>query len=84
MKRKETKPSGSAGVDVVTKWRIDEDRTAKRRGIEEMVSNRDTSSDTSTYLGDEVYTPWMLWSAATLEEDEAHNSVALIEREDDT
>jgi hypothetical protein len=48
MKRKETTPGGSAGVHVVPEWSTDKDRPTKRHGIEEMVSSRDTSSDTST------------------------------------
>jgi hypothetical protein len=70
------------GVDVVPEWSTDEDRPAKRHGIEEMVSSRDTSSDTSTDLGDEVHPLWLLWSVTTLEEDEVQSSGALIRRED--
>jgi hypothetical protein len=54
----------------------------KRCCVEEMMSSRDTSSENSTDLGDEVCTPCILWSDATLEEDETHSSGMLIERED--
>jgi hypothetical protein len=67
MKRKGTKPSGSVGVHAVPEWSTNEHRLVKRHGIEEMVSNRDMSSDTSMDLGDEVYTPWLFQSVATLE-----------------
>jgi hypothetical protein len=71
MKRKETTPSGSVGEYVLPEWITNEDRPTKRRGIEDMVSSRDTSGDKILGLGDKVYTPWLLWSATTLEEDEA-------------
>jgi hypothetical protein len=70
------------GEYVVPEWSTDEDRPTKRCGIEDMVSSRDTNSDTSMGLGDEVHTPWLLQSVATLEEDEAQSSGALIRRED--
>jgi hypothetical protein len=57
MKRKEIAPSGSGGVDSMMEWSIEENRTKKRCGIEDIMSSRDTSSDTSTYLGDEVCAP---------------------------
>jgi hypothetical protein len=60
IEEKRTTPCGSAKEYVVPKWIINEDRPAKRCGIEDMVSSMDTSSDTSTNLGDEVNTPW-LW-----------------------
>jgi hypothetical protein len=84
MKIKETTPNGSVRVDVVPEWSTDEDRPAKGHGKEEMVSSRDTSSDTSIDLGDKVNTPWILWSVATLEKYEAQNSGVLIRREDGT
>jgi hypothetical protein len=82
MKRKEITPSGSVGVDVVPKWSADEGRPMKRHGVEEMVSSRDTSSETSMDLGDEVHPLWILQSATTLEEDGVQRSGALIRRED--
>jgi hypothetical protein len=81
MKRNEIAPRDSAGVYVMPAWIMDEDRPAKRHGIEEMVSSGDASSDTSTDLGDEVLTPWILRSAATLEEYEAQSCGALIRRD---
>jgi hypothetical protein len=60
MKRKGTTPGSSVEEYVVPEWSTDEDRPTKRHGIEDMVSSRDTSSDTSKGLGDEVHTPWLL------------------------
>jgi hypothetical protein len=57
---------------------MDEDMLAKRSGIEDKVSSRDTSSDTSKGLGNKVDTPWMLHSFTTLEEYEAQSSGAMI------
>jgi hypothetical protein len=51
----------------VLEWIINNDRPIKRCSIEEMMSSRNTSSDTSTDLGDELCTPWLLRSVATLE-----------------
>jgi len=45
------------GEYVVLVWSTYEDRSTTRHGIEEMVSIRGIGSDTSTNLGDEVYTP---------------------------
>jgi hypothetical protein len=65
----------------VPEWSTYEDRTVKRRGIEDRVSSRDIGSSSSKDLGDEFRTLWLLWSVATLEEDEAHRNGALIRRE---
>jgi hypothetical protein len=46
MKRKEISPCGSVREYVVLEWSTYEDRPAKRRGKEEMVSSRDTNSKT--------------------------------------
>jgi hypothetical protein len=82
MNRKETKPSGSVKDDYAIVWRIDEDTPMRKCGMEEMVSSRDTISDTSTNLGDKVRPLWLLRSATNLEEDEVNRSGALIKRED--
>jgi hypothetical protein len=37
------------------KWITDKDRISKRHGIEEMVSGRDTSSDSITNLGEKFH-----------------------------
>jgi hypothetical protein len=68
MKRKETEPSGSVEEYVVSKRSIDEDRSAKRCGIEYTSS----SSSGSEGLGDEVRTLWLLQNITTLEVDRAH------------
>jgi hypothetical protein len=84
MKRKGTAPGGSVEEYVVPEWSTDEDRPVKRHGIEDRVFNGDTNSDISKSLGDEVCTPWLLYSAAILEEDEAQTSGALIRGNDGT
>ena len=68
---------------VVPEWSTEKDRPVKKHGIEEMVSSRDTSSDTSMEIGDKFHTTWFLRSVATLEEDEAQSNGALIKREDE-
>jgi hypothetical protein len=78
MKRKETTPSGSAKEYVVLKWSTTEDMPVKRCDTKDRVSCGDTSSDTSKSLGEEVHTPWLFWSVANLEEDEAQSSGVLI------
>jgi hypothetical protein len=60
MKRNKTAPSGSAEDCFVSKWIIYEDRPVKRNGIEDKVSNGDTSRSSSEGSGDKVYTPWLL------------------------
>jgi hypothetical protein len=84
MKRQETTPSGSAKVDTVIEWSTCEDRPTKRRCVEEMVSGRDTNSDTSSNLGDKVCPLWLLQSDTTLEEEEAQSNGSLIRRDDGT
>jgi hypothetical protein len=66
IKRKETALGGCGGENFLLEWRTDDDMPSKRHGIEEMVSSRDISSDTSTDLDDEFFTPCMLRSATTL------------------
>jgi hypothetical protein len=74
MKRKETAPGGSVEECVVPEWSTGEDRPTKRHNVESRVSSGDTSSSSSSSPrgpGDEVQTPWLLWSVTTSEEDEA-------------
>jgi hypothetical protein len=78
MKRKETAPSGREKEYVVPEWSTYEDRPTKRHGIENRVSNRDTSKA----RGDKFHTPLLLRSVTTLVEDEEHINGALIRGKD--
>jgi hypothetical protein len=68
MKRKTTIGSG-VGEDVVPKCIIDEDRHAKRLGVEDTGSGNSDSEG----LGDGARTLWLLHSSITLKEKRVHN-----------